>query len=480
MSVQPDLTPQSPEEVLSTMTREGERRWMFPKLSPGFFYTRRKVVGWVLIALFFLLPILQLNSKPLMWLDLARRRFFMFGLTFYATDTWLSMLIALLLVVGVAWFTAIFGRVWCGWGCPQTVYMDFIFRPIDNLIDGNLREQKTLAAAPWDAQKLFKRGLKLVIYTVIAALMSHTFVAYFVSWEHLLGWMTHNPREHWGFFVLMGLTTGLVVFDFFYFREQMCTIICPYARLQSVLLDRDSLIVSYDPGRGEPRAGGRERKKMQAAAEQSITLQVGDCIDCGACVRTCPTGIDIRQGLQMECINCTQCIDACDPIMIGMGKPTGLIRYSSENQLEGKPGRLLRARVLFYSALLLGLSVLLVVGVMGSAGLEVEVVRASGAPFAMMPDGHVSNAVSVRVHNRTPEPASLTLSIVSPEQARLRASRDGRITLESGQMARIDAWILLPAGQFDARGSKAVVLKVSDGDQLSQLLTFPALGPSAR
>ena len=459
----------APEEVLSTMHKDGSRRWMYPKQSKGKWYTRRKLVGWALIVLFFLTPWVRIGGEPALLLDVVHRRFAILGQVFYATDTVLLMLFGIALAFGVIWVTALFGRVWCGWACPQTVYMEFVFRPIDRLIEGNERERRKLAEREWDGDKVMRVGAKLVIYTAIAAAMAHTFVAYFVGWDTLQVWMTGAPSKHWPFFLLMAGTTALVVFDFAYFREQMCTITCPYARLQSVLMDKDSMIVSYDAGRGETR--GKPKARLSAAAKGSI----GDCIDCGACVRTCPTGIDIRNGLQLECLGCTQCIDACDAIMIKLDREPGLIRYTSENTLDGNPTKILRPRVVIYTAIMTLFAGMLTYGLMGMGGLEVDVIRATGAPFVVLPDGTVANRVKARMQNRSGQARTVQMHIDAPEGATLRVVGEGSVELEPGQMKRLEAWVITPRGVFEG-GRTTAELRFGDGE-VDEKIDFALVGP---
>ncbi|RMF65280.1 MAG: cytochrome c oxidase accessory protein CcoG, partial [Bacteroidetes bacterium] len=368
---------EAPEEVLTTLTREGKRKWLYPVPSEGRFTRWRRRVAWVLILLYLALPLIPINGRPAVLLDFVHREFALFGIIFYPTDTVLLMLSLILVILVVVLGTALLGRVWCGWACPQTVYMEFVFRPIERLIEGKEHVRKRRDEGPWTWDKIWRKTVKLGVFLLISLVLAHTFVAYFVGWDNLLMWMTEPPTRHWMFFVMMALTTGLVLFDFGYFREQMCTITCPYARMQSVLLDPDSLIVSYDPNRGEPRGKGKKREGL------------GDCIDCFACVRTCPTGIDIRDGLQMECIACTQCIDACDAIMDRIGKPRGLIRYTSENALAGKPTRIFRPRVVLYTALLAVVASLFVLTLVNRAPYDLDVGRSVGEPYTLLPDGRV-------------------------------------------------------------------------------------------
>jgi cytochrome c oxidase accessory protein FixG len=465
----------SPDEVLSTMHKDGTRRWIYPTPSPGGLLRRRQLVGWALIVLFFGLPIVKIGGEPAMFLDIIHRRFAIFGGVFYATDTLLLWLFGMTLLLGIALFTAVFGRVWCGWACPQTVYMEFIFRPLDRLIEGKESARRKLDAGPWTGEKIAKKGIKLFAYTLIGAAMSHTFVAYFVSWDQLLGWMHHAPATHWTFFLMMAITTALVVFDFYYFREQMCTIACPYARIQSVIQDRDSMIVSYDPTRGEPR-GKRRRAAESEGTVKLVAPPQGDCIDCGACVRTCPTGIDIRDGLQMECIGCTQCIDACDAIMISTKQPIGLIRYTSENALQGKPSRLLRPRLALYAALMLLVGGLFSMALYKSGGLEVEIFRAPGAPFAILPTGEISNRVKLRVHNRTGLAQNVRVELTAPAGGRLQIVGPPTLELVPGQLRREEIWIVLPRAAFHD-GQVQGHFRILGGPKNTRELAFTLLGP---
>ena len=295
----PILQPE--EHVLSTLEADGSRRWLKPKLSKGALLLKRRILAYVLIAIFTLVPFIKIAGKPLVLLDITARRFTILGFTFLPTDTVLLAIFMVGLLLSVFLFTALFGRVWCGWACPQTVYMEFLFRPIERLFEGTVgRGGYKKKVAPW------RTALKYVVYFILCVYLANTFLAYFIGVDRLSEWVTQSPFRHPVPFAVMAFVTFAMMVDFCYFREQLCLIACPYGRFQSVLLDQNSLIVAYDKNRGEPRGKLRKKKKDQAEALPII----GDCIDCGNCVTTCPTGIDIRKGLQMECINCTQCIDA--------------------------------------------------------------------------------------------------------------------------------------------------------------------------
>lgn len=465
---------ESPDDVLSTLHKDGKRRWLYPVLSRGRFLRSRRVVAWALMGLFVALPIIQIGGKPAILLDVMAREFTFFGLTLYPTDTLLLMIFLLTVLVSVFLFTALFGRVWCGWACPQTVYLEFVFRPVERLVEGKASARRRRDESEATPGRLVRKAVKWLIYGVIAVALAHVFVAYFVGWERLLAWMGGSPTEHWGFFVLMGGTSALILFDFGFFREQMCTIACPYARFQSVLQDRDSLIVSYDPARGEPR-GRRTRDQRKKETEQ-IAIGLGDCIDCGACVRTCPTGIDIRQGLQMECVGCTQCIDACDAIMDGIAKPRGLIRYTSENEIEGQESKIVRPRVIAYSVLLVGLLVAFTTVLSMRTPIEVNVGRTVGAPFTLLPDGQVTNRLRFRVQNRTGKDASYTVEAVEPSGLELKMVGRPQLDVAAGATGRVEAWVVAPAAVF-RDGESLATFKVSSDEDHQTTAEFLLLGP---
>ncbi|MFU8807052.1 MAG: cytochrome c oxidase accessory protein CcoG, partial [Bradymonadaceae bacterium] len=442
----------------------------------------RLIVGWSLIAFFVALPLVNIGGKPAIFLDLMHREFTFFGLTLYATDMALLMAFLLISMVGVFLATALLGRVWCGWGCPQTVYMEFVFRPIERLFEGKESVRRRRDAGPWSTNRLLRKTAKHIVYLGISLGLAHTFVAYFVSWELLLDWVQRPPTEHWGFFVMMAMTTGLILFNFGFFREQMCTIVCPYARFQSVLMDRDSLIVSYDPGRGEERK--RRSRKEREQEKAGVRLQIGDCIDCGACVRTCPTGIDIRDGLQMECIGCTQCIDACDAIMISVDKPVGLIRYASENRIEKKPARIIRSRVVLYAALLVGLMTIFTVLLVGRTSLDVNIGRVAAAPFTVLESGEVANRLRFRIQNRTGDDFVLSVVALEPQGTEVKLVGPSTVRVAAGDTGRVEAFVLVPPEALE-NGSAKGLFKVQARDATtssmgpSSTIEFMLLGPSS-
>ncbi len=500
------MSNQSPtpnERVLPTMNKDGTRRWIHPKLSTGKLYKQRKWVAYTLMLIFVLLPFLRWNGKHLFLLDLTARRFTIFGFTFFPTDTLLLWLSMLTLGLSVFLFTALFGRVWCGWACPQTVYMEFLFRPIEHWLEGPPAQRQKR-----DQQGFFApiRLLKYAIFLAIAAILANSFLAYFVSPEVLWSWMRESPYKHPTPFLVMLVTTFLIFFDFAYFREQTCLVACPYGRIQSVLLDRNSLIVGYDLNRGEPRGRAAQRKatpptpatssdtsapanKPSSTQPTSLSATIasaqqwGDCIDCGACVITCPTGIDIREGLQMECINCTQCIDACDAIMTKINKPTGLIRYASQAELDGGPRlQLKRPRTLIYSTLIFLLFSVLAFAMTRTSrtSAQASLLRAGSEPYQLLDDGTISNHLHVRVANRTSSKQHYRIEVFGPKDRPLRTVIPiNPIEVDAYGLNKANLFMMVPRTAHD-KGAYTVKIRVSDGKDFTWERTFPLMGPTRR
>jgi cytochrome c oxidase accessory protein FixG len=422
----------------------------------------RRLLAYALIAIFTLLPYIPIHGKPAILLNVVEREFTLFGFTFLPTDTMLLALLLVTFIVGICLATALMGRVWCGWMCPQTVYLEFVYRPLERLLDG----------PPGAGHRCGRRvtplrtAIKFVLYAVVSVYLAHTFLAYFVGVEALAGWVRSSPVHHPLAFLLVLGVSGLMLFDFGYFREQTCIVACPYGRFQSVMLDRDSLIVSYDYRRGEPRG----RRGRHAGQNKS-----GDCIDCGLCTDTCPTGIDIRDGLQMECVACTQCIDACDQVMVRAGKPRGLIRFSSQSRIEGTPARLLRPRVVLYPAILLVLVSVLTVALVRKPSADVMLLRGLGAPFIELVPGEITNQLRVRITNRGRADAAYKLEVTGQLPARITAN-ENPVAVAAGKSRTVALLITLPAAAFH-NGQLDLPLQISDGHEYRQALRYRVLGP---
>lgn len=459
------------ERVLPTLNRDGTRRWIRPRLSRGRFFRRRQALAWALIAVFTLIPYFRMNGKPLILLDIVGRRFTLFGTTFLPTDTVLLMLLLVGIFLAIFLLTAVYGRVWCGWACPQTVYMEFLYRPVERLIEGGRRAQEGLDARRVSSRRLLKHAVSVGLSMFLA----HTFLAYFVGVSELARWVTRSPLVHPIAFLVMAGTTALMFLDFGWFREQVCIIACPYGRLQSVLLDRRSLIVGYDARRGDPRGNFRSRKAT-ATARLAPPAGWGDCIDCRLCVATCPTGIDIREGLQMECVHCTQCIDACDAVMDKIGRPRGLIRYSSRDELAGAPRRMLRPRIVLYPLLLAAVFGALGVALAQRAPAEVTVLRGLGSPFSVLPSGEISNQIRIKIVNRAGEDRHYRIDLADRERLHLVAP-ENPVAVGAGKSVTAALFVTAPASAFDD-GRHDVRFVVTDGAGFTVRAPYRLLGPS--
>lgn len=464
------VAPGQPPSVLSTLNADGSRRWLLPKPSTGRFWQRRRIVAYVLILIFTAIPYLKMNGKPLILLDLTTRHFTIFGQTFLPTDTLMLALLVLSVFLSIFILTALFGRVWCGWACPQTVYLEFVYRPIERLFEGTPGRAKK----GWFVGSPLARGLKYVAYFIVSCYLAHTFLAYFVGVDQLRDWVTRSPAEHPVPFAVMAVVTGLMMFDFTFFREQTCLVACPYGRMQSVLLDRNSLIVSYDRTRGEPRG-----RRAKAAADVALPV-LGDCIDCRMCVATCPTGIDIRNGLQMECVHCTQCIDACDGVMSKIGKPLGLVRYSSQAALAGEKPAAFRPRLVFYPALLAVVLGGLIYLLTHQAPLNVTILRARGGLFSLSDSGEmVGNQVKVKVVNRTDVPAPVGITTDGVPGATVRLVEDAEVVLGPGEMRTVPVLVEAPIGAFH-EGKCDISIVVRGAGGFSKAVSYRLAGPGSR
>jgi cytochrome c oxidase accessory protein FixG len=393
----PALPVRPNRNTVTTIRDDGSRRFLFPADAPGRFATGRRYAALALILVYLLLPWIPVGGYPAVFLDVAQRRFHLFGLVLAAQDLWL--LFFLISGAGFALFfiTALFGRLWCGWACPHTVFLDHVFRRVERWIDGDAVERRHLADAPWTAGKVARRAAKHAAYLALSAGIVHLFAAYFISVTALWAMMRQDPGRNWGAFVAVGCATAAIYFNFAWFREQLCIVICPYGRLQSALTDDNTLVIGYDSARGEPRRGqGRE--------------PAGDCIDCLRCVRVCPTGIDIRQGLQMECVGCAACVDACDEVMTKVGRPAGLVRYDSLAGLGGGRTRWIRPRTVVYCALLAAGAAVAAWSAAGIRPAALSVVRMVGAPYFYDAET-VRNQFLVRLVNKRPATVFLQVAV---------------------------------------------------------------------
>lgn len=393
---------------IATADERGNRIWVFPTKPKGRFYSARTIVSWFLLAFLFGAPFIKVSGHPILLFDIINRKFIIFGLTFWPQDFHLFVLATITLVVFVILFTAVFGRLFCGWVCPQTIFMEMVFRKIEYLIEGNAGAQRRLAKGPWNGEKIFKKGLKNIIFYALSFLIGNTFLAYIIGTDQLFKIMTDPPSQHVVGLTVMILFSFVFYWVFAWFREQACTLVCPYGRLQSVLLDKHSIVVAYDYKRGEPR-GLVERNEDFANR--------GHCISCDACVKVCPTGIDIRNGTQLECINCTACIDACDHVMDKVDLPRGLIRYASGNLIETGQRFKITPRIILYSSVLTVLLTLITVFLINRTDIETTILRAPGSIYELTEEGMVRNLYTIKMVNKTYNPLDIDLKLRKPEGA---------------------------------------------------------------
>ena len=440
------------------------RKWIYPKLIKGKLYQYRNVFSWFLLALLFAGPFLRINGEQLILLNILERKFVFFGVVFWPQDFYLFVVATLIFLVFIVLFTAVFGRIWCGWACPQTIFMEMVFRKVEYLIEGDAQKQRKLDASPLTAVKIFKKGLKHTIFLAISFLIANTFLAYIISTEALIEIIRQPVLQHLTGFIAISIFTLLFYGVFAYLREIVCTVICPYGRLQGVLLDNQSMIVGYDYQRGEPRA------KVKKGEEHLH----GDCVDCNLCVQVCPTGIDIRQGTQMECINCTVCIDACDMVMTKLNRPERLIGFKSEEEITtGKPFKLNR-RIYAYSTILLVMITALTILLIRRTDVETTLLRAGGTLYQLREDGTVSNLYNAEIINKTNH--SITINIKPADPAAKIQYIQNVKELEKGSSTKLTFFVIRPQKGIKKYKSD-INLNVFSGDTVIEELETTFIAP---
>jgi cytochrome c oxidase accessory protein FixG len=439
-------TPKKPNLVsLTTINDDGSHYFLQLADVSGFWTTARRLFGGCLILVYIALPWIPINGYPAVFLDVEKRMFHLFGLTLVPQDLWVMFFAVTGMGFALFFITSLLGRVWCGWACPYTVFLDHVYRRIERWLEGDAMARRKLDAAPWSPAKVLKRGVKHLLFAAVAALIAHVFLSYFVSLPRLYGFMHEGPLQHATAFGIIVFLTLILWFCFGYFREQFCIIMCPYGRLQSALTDNDTVIVGYDDKRGEPRG--------------AMGRTTGDCVDCHRCIQVCPTGIDIRNGLQLECIGCTACIDACDDIMRKLGRPEGLIRYDSQNGFEALPKRILRPRIYAYSVLaLLGLLALGVVAWLKMAPYAATLSRVGGSGFSS-DVAAVSNIYVLRVQNKRNQPATITIELAADVPAGYQLSGGGQ-TFSIAALGELTHNCVIIAPLDSYKGSAAISLLV--------------------
>ncbi len=453
-------------DKLATVTDEGKRKWIYPKKPSGKFYNARTIVSLFLLAFLIIVPFIKVNGHQFLLFDFLNRQFILFGIPFGPHDFHLFVLAMISIIVFIILFTVVFGRIFCGWACPQTIFMEMVFRKIEYWIEGDARDQRKLDDEEWNGKKLFKKGLKNIIFFIIAFFIAHIFLSYIISMDKVISIITQPPSEHLtGFVSIIGFSL-IFYWVFSYFREQACTIVCPYGRLQGVLLDQDSIVIAYDYKRGEPRA---KIKKDQDQTDK------GDCIDCHLCVDVCPTGIDIRNGIQLECVNCTACIDACDAVMEKVSRPKNLIKYASLNGIENKAKFKVTPRMMLYSVILVVL--LGILGYLLSIRTEysVNILRTPGMLFQEQPNGMISNVYDLNIVNKTFNETPVQIKLEQPSDGELKlVGKD--IVLKSQQIVETKFLVLLDKAKLKKMNTP-IEIGVYDGNKLIKKIKTSFLGP---
>jgi cytochrome c oxidase accessory protein FixG len=455
------------EAQSSALRPDGKRVAIHTLDVRGRFIRARRITFAVLIGGYLAAPLVRIGGHPAVHLDVEARRFYLLGGTFNAQDFWIVLFLCTALLFTLLLLTAWQGRVWCGWACPQTVFLEALYRPIERLIDGPRSRRLKLAGERWTVARVARTAVKHGLYLAVSLAISHVALSLFLSASELLAMVREGPARHPAAFTWAVSVTGALYFNFAWFREQLCIVLCPYGRLQSVLHDRDSIVIGYDAARGEPRG-----KVIRAAAESG---RIGDCIDCKKCVYACPTGIDIRNGLQMECLACAQCADVCDEVMLKIGRAPGLVRYASLNQLDGRPRRILRPRLYLYAAVASVALGALAVTVLGRSSYELTVVRQPGIPWIV--DGaRVRNQLDVHVTNKSPEREHLVLSVDRPVPADVRLG-DTALDLPSLGDARVPLVISVDGCAVRPDLAFTITLAAADGSARRQSVRFLAPPP---
>jgi len=422
------LDPETFRDSVGTMDQSGKRKWVFPRKPEGRYTNYRTLVAVVLLILLFGIPFIKINGNPLILFNILDRQFFIFGQPFYPQDFFILTLGAIASLIFIILFTVAYGRIFCGWICPQTIFMEMIFRKIEYAIEGDRNKQMKLDRQEWNAEKIWKKGLKWSIYAVISLVITHFMFMYIVGYEEVFRIMKQGPLANPTNFMVMILFSAAFYFVFAWFREQVCTLVCPYGRLQGVLIDKHTINVFYDFRRGENRSKWRKGEDRKAVGK-------GDCIDCNQCVVVCPTGIDIRNGQQLECVNCTACIDACDEVMEKVGLPKGLIRYASEDEIENGTKFKFTARMKAYAVFLT-----LLVGFLGfllynRGAMEAKFIKPAGSTF-FVKDSRITNTFNYTLLNKSNENMVLTFKVLEPKHGAISYSGNSKIKADKDQITK--------------------------------------------
>ncbi|MDO5614655.1 MAG: cytochrome c oxidase accessory protein CcoG [Cruoricaptor ignavus] len=449
------LEPETFRDSVNTMDQSGKRKWVYPRKPKGTYTNYRELASIVLLVVLFAIPFIKINGNPLLLINILDREFFILGQPFYPQDFFILALGAIASIVFIILFTVVFGRIFCGWICPQTIFMEMIFRKIEYAIEGDRNKQIKLDKQPWNSEKIWKRGLKWTVFAIISLVITHFMFMYIVGYEEVFKIMKEGPFENPTNFLVMIIFTGAFYFVFAWFREQVCTLVCPYGRLQGVLIDKQTINVYYDFKRGEGRAKWRKNEDRKAAGK-------GDCIDCNQCVVVCPTGIDIRDGQQLECVNCTACIDACDEVMEKVGFPKGLIRYATEDEIEQERPFKFTNRMKAYTVVLAFLVGFLGFLLYNRGSMEAKFIKPAGSTF-FVKDGKISNIYNYTFLNKTNKDKTVTIRVIEPQNGSVTFSDTNKILIKKDQITKGTVNVSFP--EKDIKLSKQnVTIGVYDED----------------
>lgn len=443
---------------------DGKRKWMYPLVRKGKLYQYRSWLSYIYLVLFFAVPYLRIGGQPVLLLNFIERRFVLLGQVFWAQDIFMFVLAMLASVVCIVLFTIAFGRIFCGWICPQTIFMEMVFRKIEIWIEGNPKQRRQLDQSPWTNDKIVKKGAKHFIFIILSFIIANTFLAYIIGSESLLSIITQPVSQHLSGFISIWIFTAIFYFVYSQVREIVCTVICPYGRLQGVLTDKHTLAVAYNYIRGEPRG----KLKRQSDAPK------GDCVDCGLCVDVCPTGIDIRKGTQLECINCTACIDACNQVMEKINKPLNLIGFYSEEMIEQKVKPSFTGRMAAYSSVMVVLLGALTFFIFQRSDVDITVMRSAGLLYQEQPGGYISNIYNADVVNKTTTAQTVKLETDDPAIKIKYIQPLGKLDKE--QSVKTTFFILIPANRIHTTKTE-VKLKVVQGSKVLGTASTTFIGP---
>ena len=451
-------------DSIGTIDESGKRNFLYPRKTNGKFTNYRRIASYILLAILVITPFIQINGRPFMMFNVLERKFILFGQIFWPEDFFLAVLAMLIGVLFIAVFTVAFGRLFCGWVCPQTIFMEHVFRRIEYWIEGDRNQQIRLAKMPWNAEKIRKRVLKNGVFFAISFAVANVFMIYLISQPEWWKIVSDNPANHIGGLFSILIFSGVFFFIFAWFREQVCIMVCPYGRLQSVLLDRNSIVIAYDYIRGEVRSKFKKSEDRDA-------LGKGDCIDCNQCVEVCPTGIDIRNGTQLECINCTACMDACDHVMDKIKRPRGLIRYDSENNIANKTKKIFTARVIAYLGVLVILISLFSFLLASRTDVEAIILRTPGQLYQKVDETTFSNVYNYKMVNKTTEDLTLEVKLIQPEDGRLEMIGGSSIKVTKGELAEGALIIFLERNQLEGRNTDIHLGVFKEGVMIDEVET---------